>query len=284
MTNQRPGSLAHLERLISDWSRRDPDEQATAGRLRRLVAVSVLAEMLDGLDDGTPHLALKGGASMEVRFGVVARASRDVDALSDLDLEDAFAEIGLRLGRGWGGFTARLTERTEIGRAGIIPAPQRCKVKLAYLGKPFATIDFELGVAEAGSFELLERIESAVELERVRLAPASEVTVLGVHYQIAQKLHACTEVPAEGANPRVHDIYDVLLLADIAEEHGLHLTRVACEDTFAHRGRHSWPPILPDWPDWRQLWESLDVPDHARFGYDEARMRLAELIGRIARA
>ena len=43
---RRPGNLAHLERLLNMWSR-------------------------DGLDQaGTPHLAFKGGASMEFRFGV----------------------------------------------------------------------------------------------------------------------------------------------------------------------------------------------------------------------
>ena len=78
--DRRPGNLAHLERLINAWSRDDTDGQATAGRLRRLVAISVLATILDGLEKGgVPHLAFKGGASMEIRFGVTARASRDVE-------------------------------------------------------------------------------------------------------------------------------------------------------------------------------------------------------------
>ncbi|MSV80679.1 MAG: hypothetical protein F2681_16515 [Actinobacteria bacterium] len=63
-----------------------------------------------------------------------------------------------------------------------------------------------------------------------------------MHYQIAQKLHACTEMPAEGSNPRVHDIYDILLLAGTVETAGLAQTRWACEDTFTHRGTHAWQP------------------------------------------
>lgn len=276
---RRPGNLAHLERLIDAWSRNDPSVQATTGRLRRLVGISVLATMLDGLDQGDgARLAFKGGASMELRFGVEARATRDVDALVKVGLGDAFAEIADRLAAGWVGFTGKLGDRTEITRAGIVPLPQRCKIKLAYLGKPFATLDFELGRAEANSFELLETIENVVELERVHLGPRTDVVVLSVHYQIAQKLHACTEVPENGTNQRVHDLYDVMLLAGLAEEAGLGRTRAACEDTFRHRNKHAWPPALPAWNDWRQLWDALDVPDSVRYSYEDARGRIERLI------
>lgn len=285
MTERRPGNLAHLERLISVWSRDDTAVQATASRLRRLVAVSVLATILDSLDhDDQPRLAFKGGASMEMRFGVAARASRDVDALVNVSFDEAFGEIAVRLHAGWEGFTGRLTDRTEITRAAISPLPQRCKIKLAYRDRPFASLDFELGRAEADSFALLERITNAVDLNRVQLGPIGEVTVLGVHYQVAQKLHACTEVPAVGTNARVHDLYDILLLAGLAENDGLHLTRAACEDTFTHRNRHAWPPVLPDWPDWPQLWEALDIPDDARSSYRDARTDVQALIARIANA
>ena len=283
--DRRPGNLAHLERLLNAWSRDNTDVQATAGRLRRLVAISVLATILDGLDQGgAPRLAFKGGASMEIRFGVAARASRDVDALVNVSLDDAFAEIGERLNAGWEGFTGKLTERTEVTRAGITPAPQRCKIKLAYHDRPFATVAFELSRAEANSFELLEQIPNAVDMDKVQLGPAADVVVLSVHYQIAQKLHACTEVPAEGSNPRVHDIYDILLLAGIVENARLAQTRAACEDTFTHRGKHEWPPALPAWDDWEQIWDALDVPDDTRYSYADARQRFEQLIRQIAEA
>ena len=283
--DRRPGNLAHLERLINAWSRDDTEGQATAGRLRRLVAISVLATILDGLDQGgAPRLAFKGGASMEIRFGVTARVSRDVDALVNVSLDDAFAEIGERLSAGWEGFTGKLTERTDITRAGITPAPQRCKIKLAYHDRPFATLAFELSRAEANSFELLEQIHNAVDMNRVQLGPAGDVVVLSVHYQIAQKLHACTEVPAEGSNQRVHDIYDILLLAGTVENEGLVQTRAACEDTFTHRGKHAWPPTVPAWEDWERIWDALDVPDEARYAYADARHRFEQLIRQVAEA
>ena len=285
MNDRRPGNLAHLERLINTWSRDTGDTQATAGRLRRLVAVSALATILDSLElDGHPRLAFKGGASMEMRFGITARASRDVDALVNVTFDEAFQEIRGRLRTGWEGFTGRLTDRTEITRAGITPAPQRCKIKLAYRDKPFATLDFELGRAEADSFTLLEHITNAVDLDRVQLGPNADVVVLGVHYQIAQKLHACTETPAQGSNQRVHDLYDILLLAGLAENDGLNQTRNACQDTFTHRAGHEWPPTLTDWPDWPQLWEALNIPDQTKLAYPDARHEVEELIARIAQA
>ena len=284
MTERHPGNKAHLERLIEHWSR-DEATTATAGRLRRLVCVSVLAEMLGGLDDGdAAHLAFKGGASMELRFGPDARSSRDVDALIDIDFDHAFAQVTLRLATRWQGFTGTVGERTEILRVGIVPAPQRCKIKLSYLDRPFGTLDFEVSRAEAGSFVLLETIENSVELERVQLGPAHDVVVLSIAYQIAQKLHACTEIPANGTNARVHDLYDILLLEALARSAGLERTRAACEDTFSHRQRHAWPPALPDWDEWPMLWRNLAIPSDARIPYDEARRDIELLIAAIAAA
>lgn len=286
MTEQRrPGDLSHLERLIDRWSKADTDDRAPAGRLRRLIGVSVLASMLDGLEaEGEPRLAFKGGAALELRFGARARASRDVDAVVNVSIDDAFVEIADRLKEGWEGFAGRLTERVAITRPGITPPPERCQVKLSYRGKPFFSVPLELGFAEAGSFTLVETLQNQIDLDRVQLGPTGEVAVLNVHYQIAQKLHACTEIPAEGENPRVHDLYDILLIAGLAEAEGLQVTRAACEDTFAHRGKHAFPPDLPEWDSWPAVWAALDIPDDARYPYEEARMEVEDLIRRLASA
>ena len=280
---KRPGNLAHLERMLDQWSRSDAGQQATVGRLRRMVATSVLAAMLDGLDDhGVPRLAFKGGAGLEFRFGVSARATRDVDALVNVSIGEALELIRERLVIGWEGFTGSVGEPTEITRAGIVPAPQRCKIKLLYKAKPFVTLDFEFGRSEPEVFELLELVPNAVPLERVLLAPGMPVLLLNVHFQIAQKLHACTEVPILGSNHRVHDLYDILLLEPLARHDGIERTREACVLTFDYRKRHAWPPPLVDWPDWRQLWDALDIPDGHRIDYGDARKQIEELIAVLA--
>lgn len=98
---RRPGDLSHLERLIDRWSKADSEDRVPAGRLRRLVGVSVLAAMLEGLAvDGTARLAFKGGAALELRFGSRARASRDVDAVVSVSIDERSARSphGLRSG------------------------------------------------------------------------------------------------------------------------------------------------------------------------------------------
>jgi hypothetical protein len=92
MTESRPTNVKQLDKLIDSWSEDEVGSRALVRRLRRLIGVTVLATMLDSLDEPNgngPHLALKGGAAIEVRFGVDARATRDVDALVDLDLNEA---------------------------------------------------------------------------------------------------------------------------------------------------------------------------------------------------
>jgi len=239
--------------------------------------------MLDSLSlEDESRLVIKGGTSLELRFGATARTSRDVDALATIELNDAFIEIADRLKVGRSGFTGVVGERTPIVRAGIAPAPERCKIKLHYRTKPFATIDFELAHADGDSFQLDEL--PPVDLTPVQLPVRAEVKVLGVHYQIAQKLHACTELPIDGANDRVHDLYDILLLDGLARVDGLAYTRDACAQTFRERGRHSWPPDLPQWDDWPTTWEAIEIDGDLRYPYGEARTRIEQLIHDIATA
>ena len=57
-----PGDRGHLARLLDVWGR-DTSEPVTSGRLRRLVGVMAIVQMLDGLKDaeGRERLAFKGG-------------------------------------------------------------------------------------------------------------------------------------------------------------------------------------------------------------------------------
>jgi predicted nucleotidyltransferase component of viral defense system len=50
-------------------------------RLQRSVGVLVIAGALDGLrdDSGREMIAFKGGSALEIRFGLRARASKDLD-------------------------------------------------------------------------------------------------------------------------------------------------------------------------------------------------------------
>jgi hypothetical protein len=76
------------------------------------------------------------------------------------------------------------------------------------------------------------------------------VCCLSLRYQVAQKIHACTERFDERENERVHDLIDLLLMQELIEDYAR--VRAACLEIFKLRATHAWPPVLgvePGWPD-----------------------------------
>lgn len=86
----------------------------------------------------------------------------------------------------------------------------RCAVKLAYRGRSGATVAAEIAPAGAAGGEI-DRLP-AKPLDHLGLDGPSEVPCLAVRWQIAQKLHACTEParPDGPPNDRFRDIIDIL--------------------------------------------------------------------------
>jgi hypothetical protein len=255
-----PGDVSHLGRLIEQWARRAPEETGTAGRLRRLVGVTVVVRMLDGIQDdaGVHRIGFKGGSALELRFGFRARSSKDLDAAWRGELDQGLQIIRERLETGWNGFTAVVDEPEAVIRAGITPPPLRTKLKLRYKNRPFVTIPFEMAAAEGSSMSEPERLPVAVRLEPVQLEGPETIPFLPIRYQIAQKLHACTEDVGEPPNQRVRDLYDILLIEELAIEAGDYpAIREACVEIFEGRHKHHWPPTITAWPGWDQLWANL---------------------------
>jgi len=220
-----PGDRSHLERLLTTWSE---STGATAGRLRRIVGVAVISKMLDGLPDeeGRQRIVFKGGAALEMRFGLRARSTKDLDASYRGDLEEAVMLIGKAVTAGWSGFTGRATEVELIERARVQPPPARFNIKLAYRGKDLVTIPFEISSAEATSLQEPEVSSVAISLEPVHLMGPVTAVLLPLRYQIAQKLHACTEQPSDDhPNDRPRDLADLMLIEELGVEED---DRVCC--------------------------------------------------------
>lgn len=85
---------------------------------------------------------------------------------------------------------------------------------------------------------------------------------LSTRFQVAQKIHAVTELFEDRENERFRDLIDLLLLREIVED--LPSLRDACIVTFEARGKHGWPPALnvPDsWTEpYRALAEEMQFP------------------------
>jgi hypothetical protein len=96
-------------------------------------------------------------------------------------------------------------------------------------------------------------------LALVRIPDPDEISFLPIRYQIAQKLHACTE-PMDGdrVNGRARDVWDLLLIKDLAvSDEDLGGIKSVCQEIFASRGTHPWPPVVEIPPGWTPLWDGL---------------------------
>ena len=286
-TVRAPGDDKHLSRLLDAWARAEDSvagRPVIAGRLRRLVGVLVIVGALDGLRDadGNERIGFKGGAGLELRFGLQARASKDLDATYHGELDDALALISSAMEIGWKNFTGIASDQEEITRPGITPAPVRVNIKLRYKGRSFVTIPFEVSAAEGSSMDSPERLPAAVSLAPVQLEEPETIPFLPIRYQIAQKLHACTEDCGEQTNQRARDLPDLLLIERLAiTKADLPAIRVACMEIFIGRAKQAWPPVITAWPDWPQIWTSLLSDENLQLELEEAVAAVQSLVNRI---
>ena len=279
-----PGDRTHLARLLDAWAR-DTEEPVTSGRLRRLVGVTAIIQMLDGLKDeaGQERIAFKGGAALELRFGFRARASNDLDGAYRGEVSEAIGLIDEGVRRGWSGFTGRTSEGEPITGTGLAVAPVRFRVRLLYKNKDFVTVPMELSPVEGRSLDQVEVLPAAVSLEPVQLTGAEAIPFLPLRYQVAQKLHACTEdVGEERPNQRARDLADILLIEELAlNDDQMSGLRDACVEIFGLRGKHLWPPVVVAWPGWDVIWGRLMETERLDYSIAEAVVRVQDLVDRI---
>jgi hypothetical protein len=194
---------------------------------------------------------------MDLRRGwAPSRLSKDLDAAVRGNLEDFISQARALLATGWCGFTGRLAREAEIDVPGLRVKPRRFDVKLDYIGKPFATVPVELSPAEGRSGDEYESIP-ITDYTSIGLEPRGPVHCLSLRYQIAQKIHACTD-PLDGTrdNDRARDLVDLQLLALLPDQTQLEPIRVACTEIFTGRQRHTWPPEVRIWPSWPALYSA----------------------------
>jgi len=91
-----------------------------------------------------------------------------------------------------------------------------------------------------------------LRISQLGLPEPESVAIVGPRYQIAQKLHACTERFETGPeNDRFRDLMDLLLLREVLTETDLPRVREACLRIFEARKKHSWPPTITVYESWQ---------------------------------
>ena len=163
----------------------------------------------------------------------------------------------------WGPVGFRRGEVEVIDTPAKLVKPRRVQVILTLRGVTWRKVQVELSPDEGHAGESAD-IFPAPELAGFGLPDATELVGLTMRYQIAQKLHACTDPhrPPDHVNDRARDVIDLVLLRGLAQQTGsptLAEIREAAIDIFAARAREAealgrmkraWPPIVTVHPHW----------------------------------
>lgn len=247
-----PPSVRSLEQRIRNLEGTD----GLAQRRRVGMALVVVGQML-------PEGAIKGGSAMALRYGRGTRFTQDLDAARVQPLAQFRSDFEEALAAGWAGFTGKLVEKAAP-RPPAVPTAyvmQPFEVKLAYRGRSWCTVKFELGHNEIGDADEPE-YQLAAGLAglftEVGLEAPQPVPVMRADHQVAQKLHAVSGEAAE----RAHDLVDLQLL-DQGEELDLAKVVATCVRLFEYRRQQEWPPTVVAGKRWDTLYteaaEGLDV-------------------------
>lgn len=176
---------------------------------------------------------------MELRTGGSARATKDFDTALRADPADLAAHLDPALRKGFGDFSAVRTDIQPVRDTGAL----RCGIKISYRNKPVVTVPFEIAQAEAGLGAEVDHVP-ALSIAHLGLEGPATVVCIAIRWQIAQKLHACTEHTTERANDRFRDLLDLQKLGDLVSDNGWPDVRIACLDVFEARAQHAWPPAI----------------------------------------
>jgi hypothetical protein len=246
-----PFNVSVLERWLTEASQQTG---IAAGRLRRWLGFMIVAAMLDQArhSDGEPLFLVKGGVAMELRVDSDARATKDLDTAFRESMEAVADHLDPALRTGHGDFTATRTEIEPVRDTGAV----RCDIKLAYRGKSVITVKMEVAAVEGGMGDEMDHVP-AKSLDHVGLTGPETVPCVAVRWQIAQKLHACTETFEHGENDRFRDLIDLQLLAGLVDDDEWPDVKAACIEVFEGRAKHAWPPILTVPPSWAEGYRAL---------------------------
>lgn len=252
-------------------------------RIMRAVANVAIGQML-------PPSVVKGGTAMKLRVGEPgSRFTPDFDASrsAEITLDDYIDELADLLADGWSGFTGTV-EQEEAATPEGVPAEyvmQPFSIRLAFRGRHWLTVAFELGHDEIGSTKShdLRIADDLITLfEVLGLETPAPIPVLALDHQIAQKLHACTFVnPKTGQNDRAHDLVDLQILE---QEEAIDMAPVAAtaKRLFIARQGHDWPPTVVQYDRWETIYTEaatgLDVIDNVTEAVTWANDFIAQIV------
>ena len=261
-----PASVSILSQWINH-AERTLGVPAAGGRMGWLVASTVVIAALQRAVDaaGTPTFLLKGGTLLQHRLGMSARATSDIDGLVRGDIDEFLVTLDDVLSEPWGPITLTRSEVEVVKTPTRVIQPRRLYVHVSLRGQPWRNVQVELAPDEGGAGDSPEAV-IAPDLAGFGLSGPDELAALAMRYQIAQKIHACTDPhdPPTWVNDRPRDIVDLILLRELVTAEGTPSLAAIAEATRAvfdaraadartlQRTPRSWPAVAvahPHWPD-----------------------------------
>ena len=247
---ESPGSL---RQAIESRINARVNSNAELQRLRRLVAFDRLLTRLF-LDEDSPWI-VKGGYGLEVRYGMNARTTKDIDlSLPELSLETMPVKGTIQ--KLWEDIQDAAARDVSDHFVIHIGAPRqefdappgggaRFPVEVLLDRRTFAKFHLDVGVGDVvlGSPEWAKGEEffafAGISSARFRILPIAQ--------QFAEKVHSYTLPRKGGFNSRVKDLVDLVLILD-KDAPAPESVRPAIQATFDHRGTHDIPVTIPAAP------------------------------------
>lgn len=270
----QPKTEKHLGQLVARYAEAEGLAlRRVRLRISAMAFVGALARVRE--EDSPERFLIKGGMACELRFQEKARATRDLDADVPRLARRAPRRPRRRLLRALLGLLVTYSEPEEVRET----RSHRFEIRLRYQGRFWGTLRVEVSPPEGQAAAESEPVP-ALSVAEFGLTGPEFVTGLSLRYQIAQKLHACSEGFDDRENERAHDLIDLLLMDELIEDHGG--VKKTCLDIFSVRGTHDWPSTLDVEPNWREVYPTFAAePEFPITDVEEAVAAVQELIERI---
>jgi len=270
-----PNSKANLDKAILRFA----GNPLRGNEVRNLMANAIVAQMIG---EGV----VKGGTGLKFRYGeAMSRVTMDLDTAWRTGLDEFLKGLRARLAAGWNGFAGEVKILRQASPKGI-PfdyVMQPCDVKLSYLGRPWYTVQLEVGHNEIGDADVFDEVampQVLVDLFAFLALPCpSPIRAMRLEFQIAQKLHGASAPRSK----RAHDLIDLQLIVNTAKI-DLAMTAGLCRQLFKYRKVHEWPPCIEKGEDWDKTYDEQMSGLPVLASVDDAIGWANELIDKIDRA
>lgn len=292
------GKTPASARVLNAWIAQAQDRLGSAGpRMGWLVAATVVSAALQRAVDksGAPLFLLKGGTMLQYRLPGMSRTTQDIDGLVRGDIDRFLTELDKALAEPWGTLTLVRGEVEMIEVPHRIVKPRRFDITVQLNGVTWRRVQIEVSPDEGQAGARIEEIP-APSLAGFGLPTPDRIASLSMAYQIAQKVHACTDPhdPPTVVNDRARDVVDLLLLRDLTDATGEPTSgevRAAVEDVFASRANEAvstgatprtWPTTVTAHAHWGASFARAAESAGLATPLDDAVSQLNEWLGHIA--